>query len=241
LLKQTNVFITGAESGIGKEVTLRLLSEGYSVFACHHLPIEGVESYESRANPKAKLVTHQLDVTDNLKISDAVKIAQEQFGSIDVLINVAGIAYFGDPVSTTDSEWQQTFDVNVNGYFYLTRALLPILTRNPGSMILNMSSVWGIRGNANMYAYSVSKHAVEGLTKGLQEYCKPYKVKVTSLVLDKVDTNFRDLMGSKVNVSDAQKKTMLRPTDIADAVLYILTTSSTSLVSSITLDSYLWE
>ncbi|MFA3779740.1 SDR family oxidoreductase [Yersinia sp. 1652 StPb PI] len=236
-----NIFITGCESGIGQSLTKRILKDGHSVFACHFKDIPEKETTLLKNKYQDKIHFIQLDVTQRGAVEQAVLNALEVMSSIDVLINVAGIAYFSSPLTTTDLEWKNTFDVNVNGYFYLTRSLLPVLINSPSAQIINMSSVWGTRGNKDMYAYSVSKYAVQGMTDGLREYCKPLGIKVTSIILDKVDTSFRELMDDHINISREQKKRMLAASDVADTVSYLLKTSKNALASSIVLDAVLWR
>jgi len=236
-----NVLITGTESGIGRDVAIRLLKEGHSVYACHYRPLENVEEYYENIQDEQRFCTAVLDVTNHSRVAEVASEAIECFGQIHAIINVAGIAYFGDPDNVTIDEWETTFDVNVHGYFRLIDNLLPNLKKVEDSIIINTSSIWGLQGNANMYAYASSKHAVEGLTKGLQEYAKKNSIKVTSLVLDKVDSNFRSLMEDYVKIPKEKQKNMLSTSDVSDAVMYILNTSRTALVSTLALDAYQWR
>ncbi|WP_420853925.1 SDR family NAD(P)-dependent oxidoreductase [Snodgrassella gandavensis] len=92
-----------------------------------------------------------------------------------------------------------------------------------------------------MYSYSVSKHAVQGLTTGLKEYCKPLGIKVSNIVLDKVDTDFRENMRQYITISEKQKSCMIKASDVAKTVMYLLNTPRELLISSIELDAFLWE
>ena len=92
-----------------------------------------------------------------------------------------------------------------------------------------------------MTAYATSKHAVEGFTKSLRKDVGPKGIKVTSLILDIVDTDFRRLMVANVNFNEQQRKCMLAASDVADAVAYVLAASPRSLPSTITLDAWLFR
>ena len=161
-----NIFITGTESGIGNELAFKALQQGHTIFATYMMD-KNIHRLAQQNSPR--LFLHHLDVTDTAQIKRAVDIAREKLGVIDVLINVAGVSYYNTPQSTTDEEWMNTFNVNVNGYFFLTRELIPELKKSKHPHIINMSSVWGLQGNSKMFSYSVSKFAVEGLSRGMKE------------------------------------------------------------------------
>lgn len=234
-----NIFITGAESGIGNEVAFRLLQEGHRVFATYYLQ-KNIERL-NQLNNGQNLFLYQLDVTKASQIDSACLSAIQEMGSLDILINVAGIAYFNSPLTTSDAEFSRTLDVNVKGYFYLSKRLLPYLQKSKKAQIINMSSIWGLKGSANMFSYSVSKFAVQGISNSLREFCTPLGIKVSNIILDKVDTDFRDNMTEYLSFSDDQKNLMIKPSDVAESVSYLINSSPNLLVSSITLDAFLWR
>ncbi|WP_275415249.1 SDR family oxidoreductase [Snodgrassella gandavensis] len=125
-----NIFITGAESGIGNEIAQLALLQGHKVFATY-LVEKNINKLDSE-----NVFIYKLDVTDPSKIKDVALIAKKELDFIDVLINVAGVSYFNNPVSTTDEEWRNTLDVNVSGYFFLTRELLPLLKESQPPILL---------------------------------------------------------------------------------------------------------
>ena len=234
-----NIFITGAESGIGNEVAFRLLQEGHRVFATYYLQ-KNIERL-NQLNNGQNLFLYQLDVTKASQIDSACLSAIQEMGSLDILINVAGIAYFNSPLTTSDAVFSRTLDVNVKGYFYLSKRLLPYLQKSKKAQIINMSSIWGLKGSANMFSYSVSKFAVQGISNSLREFCTPLGIKVSNIILDKVDTDFRDNMTEYLSFSDDQKNLMIKPSDVAESVSYLINSSPNLLVSSITLDAFLWR
>ena len=230
-----NIFVTGTESGIGHQVVSIALSQGHKVFATY-LSEKKINELNSDS-----LFTYKLDLTDPLLIKNAILEAGIHLGTIDVLINVAGVSYFNYPFTTTDTEWVNTLNVNVSGYFFLTRGILPFLKKSQNPHIINISSIWGLKGSKDMYSYSVSKHAVQGLSEGLKEYCKPIGIKVSNLVLDKVDTDFREHMEKYISFNDEQKSRMLKPSNVAEIIMFLINTPKELLVSSITLDAFLWK
>jgi 2-dehydro-3-deoxy-L-rhamnonate dehydrogenase (NAD+) len=140
--------VTGGESGIGAACTARLRREGVEVV-----------SFDLAAG-----ADYQLDVSD----SAAVEVAVSQVGPVDILVNSAGILGPNKPLwETNDSEWQQTFSVNVNGVFNLCHAVVPSMREKGWGRIVNVASIAGKEGNPNLAAYSASKAAVICLTKAL--------------------------------------------------------------------------
>ncbi|WP_022887336.1 SDR family NAD(P)-dependent oxidoreductase [Glaciibacter superstes] len=140
--------VTGGASGLGAACATRLRGDG-------------VEVVTFDVSPGAD---YAVDVTDNV----AVKMAISEVGSIDILINSAGIVGPNKPLWEVESfEWRKTFDVNVNGLFSVTKAVVPGMIERGWGRIVNMASMAGKDGNPNLSAYSASKAAVIGLTKSL--------------------------------------------------------------------------
>ncbi|CAN5394923.1 SDR family NAD(P)-dependent oxidoreductase [soil metagenome] len=140
--------ITGAMSGLGAACATRLEADGIEVIRV---------DLSSDAD-------YSLDVSD----STAVNAAVAQIGAVDILINSAGIVGPNKPLwEATDAEFQKTFDVNVNGVFYFSRAVIPGMIERGWGRIVSMASMAGKDGNPNLGAYSASKAAVIGMTKSL--------------------------------------------------------------------------
>ena len=238
--KQT-VLVTGADRGIGRAIAIDALREGFSVVAASWKPLDARAEFFVEKSPAAKLAFIDFDVRDAALVREQIHNVVSTFGHIDVLVNVAGISYFGNVMDCTEEELTTTLDTNVKGYFLLTQAVLETMCERRSGKIINLSSIWGQRGSANMMAYSVSKFAVEGFTKSLQEYARPFGVRATSIVLDKVDTEFREHMDGKVSFTTQQCALMLSSRDVSDAVFGVINCSATSHVSTVTLEAYLFK
>ncbi|THG29622.1 SDR family NAD(P)-dependent oxidoreductase [Naasia lichenicola] len=140
--------ITGGRSGLGAACATRLRADGLDVITVD-------------LSPDADVV---LDITDASAVHDAVS----RIGAVDVLINSAGIVGPNLPLWQVDAaDWQRTFDVNVNGLFHVTKAVVPGMIERGWGRIVSMASMAGKDGNPNLSAYSASKAAVIGLTKSL--------------------------------------------------------------------------
>ncbi len=173
-------------------------------------------------------------------IDSSVHKVISEFGGLDVLVNVAGICYSGDPETIDAQECAETFDVNIKGMFYITVATLPYLKKEIRADIINISSIWGVEYNPSLISYSSSKFAVEGYTGGLRLWGMPQNIRVCSIQVDKVNTDFRRNFKGFPEIPPENLTKMLHPDDIASAVNFILSSSNTAQISSIRLDAPLW-
>jgi len=157
-LKGKRAFLTAAGAGIGKATALAFAGEGAEVIATDLRP-------ELMDDLKAKgIATHRLDVTDTA----AVNALAAKVGAIDVLFNCAGFVHHGTALTTSDQDWDFSFDVNVKSMHRTIRAFLPgMLEKGRGSIVNVASGASSIRGIPNRYVYGASKAAVVGLTKSL--------------------------------------------------------------------------
>ncbi len=156
--------ITGGASGLGKDTAKRLVAEGAKV-ALWDL---NADALKAAAEEVGATFTYALDVSDQAAVAAATKASLEALGKIDVLVNSAGITGATVPVPEfpVDS-WQRVIDINLNGVFYCSRAVVPFMLANGYGRIVNVASVAGKEGNPNASAYSASKAGVIGFTKSL--------------------------------------------------------------------------
>lgn len=235
--------ITGADRGIGLALAHRLAARGHRL-VLHSNNEAGLQKAVADAGwPAEDLLIAAHDVGDEAAVSASVTAAVERFGKIDDLLNVAGVAYYGGILDTPVETWERTLRTNLTGYFLMARAVLPHMREAGQGVIVNMSSIWGTRGAppGAMLAYAVSKFGIEGLTKCLIEEAKPWGVKVSSIVLDKVDTEFREHMAPHIDYTPEQRARMITADDVVDTTVMILDSSPRVLPSTVTLDAWLWK
>lgn len=156
--------VTGAGAGLGLWISKRLASEGATV-ALVDLKQEALEAAVSEVGPNARIFP--CNVTDEAEVSALMGKIVAEFGRIDILVNSAGVTG-RTGIKTHEVEFDNfkfVFDVNVNGCFLTSRAVLPVMVSQGYGRILHIASIAGKEGNAGMLAYSASKAAVIGLTK----------------------------------------------------------------------------
>lgn len=171
------VIVTGAASGIGRATAERLADEGARVIAVD-LSEERLQAVAD-GRPDADVVAVAGDITAQADIDRIVAAAGPR---IDGLANVAGINDDFSPLhETTDAMWDRVLEVNLTGTFKLTRAVLPVMLAAGGGAIVNVASEAGLRGNASGNAYTVSKHAVIGLTRSAAFMYGPQGIRVNAV------------------------------------------------------------
>lgn len=164
LASQTAV-VTGAGSGIGAVIAARLASAGARV-AVADVSTEAAQEVTEKIGGGAFPL--KVDVTDVEQVEAAIAGVIERAGSLEILVNNAGIAGRAAPIwEQTDADWHRVMNLNINGTFYLCRAVLPHMRARGYGRIVNIASIAGKEGNPNMVAYSASKAAVIGLTKSI--------------------------------------------------------------------------
>jgi NAD(P)-dependent dehydrogenase (short-subunit alcohol dehydrogenase family) len=169
-------FITGCSTGFGRELARILLERDYRVVVTARDPATVADLVAGR---ETQALVQRLDVTDRAQITAAVGAADAHFGGIDVLVNNAGIGYFGAVEESEEAEVRRMFEINVFGLAWMTQAVLPIMRRQQSGRILNVASIAGIRGNPGIGFYNASKFAVVGLSEALAREVEPLGIKVT--------------------------------------------------------------
>lgn len=157
--------ITGAASGIGRAVAVRMAAEGASVVGCD---IDGDGLEHTRAEAQGDVRTEVVDITDDGQVEGLVARTIEAHGRIEMLANVAGVLdNFKTAHETDDATWRRVMAVNVDGPMLLSRAVLPHLRAQGGGSIVNVGSQASVRGGTAGFAYTTSKHALLGQTRSI--------------------------------------------------------------------------
>ncbi len=184
-----NVLITGAASGIARDAALRFLKNADRVIACDR-DAKGLDGLERETGVDAsRLIKCRMDLTD-LDSLDAAVGEVERIGSLDVLVNCAGICS-GTPLDAIGpAEWDRMFAVNVRGPFFLTQRLIPWLRKGKDACIVNVSSMAGFTGGIQSNpAYSASKAAVTTTTRNLAKFLASSKIRVNEVSPGTAQTN----------------------------------------------------
>ncbi len=183
-MKKT-VFITGGSRGIGECAVREFARLGYNV-AFTYLKSE-CKAKEIEKNTGTCAIFADASKSDD--VNNAIKIATEKYGNIDILINNAGIDEFALFTDITDEMWHRMIDTNLSSAFYASRAVLPQMISRKEGIIINISSMWGQVGASCEVHYSVSKAGMIGLTKALAKEVGPSGVRVNCVCPGVIDTD----------------------------------------------------
>ncbi len=160
--------ITGAAVGIGRACAIRLAQEGATLLLLDRDAAALDALQQELAGYSTPILACPCDVSDAAAVQQAVAAATERFGGVDILINNAAVWRSSKPfLELTQADWQQYLSVNVMGVVYCTQAVLGGMLRRGYGRIVNVASVAGVYGNANMVQYSASKGAVIAMTRAL--------------------------------------------------------------------------
>lgn len=183
------VLITGASKGIGANMAIRFAEKGYNVVMNYNNSVQSALILQkSLSDSGFKVIAFQANVKNRLDVDLMVKETIERFGSIDILINNAGVASQRLFTDISEIEWNEIMDTNLNGVFNCTQAVLPHMINNKSGCIINISSMWGQVGASCEVAYSAAKAAVIGLTKALAKEVGPSGVRVNCIAPGLIET-----------------------------------------------------
>ena len=223
------VVVTGAGSGIGLATTVRIAEEGGSVLATDVDPARLKALV--RAHPELDITPIIGDVRDDLHIA---AIAAACGDVLDGLVNNAGINDGFTPLDeVTDALWDQILAINLTAPFKLTRALLPALQRSPQGAIVNVSSEAGLRGSCSGTAYTVSKHALLGLTRSIAVLYDTPRCNAIAPggVATNIDGKVRSERGAQrlMRVNEAIAPPLAQPEQLAAAIAFLLSRDSSNI------------
>ena len=220
--------VTGAGRGIGRSISLALANAGARVFLTARTAdqLEGTASEIRARGHEAEHLPAEVSSEEGvLAVFDACR---NRFGRLDILVNNAGLGISGPLADFPVESFDTLMSVNVRGVFLCCQQAMRMMVPARRGYIVNISSVVGIKGYANQAAYTASKHAVMGITKSLAVEAQPHGVRVSAVLPGAVDTGLTEALRP-----DLDKALLMRPEDVADAVLFLLLLSETAAVDEI--------
>jgi len=236
-IKDKVAIVTGASSGIGASTALLLAKEGMKVTIAARREEKLNELKEKIEKEGGEVHVAVTDVTDKAAVAKMVKDTKAKFGSVDVLINNAGIMPLSFMKNLKTDEWEKMVDVNIKGVLYCIGETLPIMREQKAGHIFNISSVAGRKVMPGSAVYSATKFAVRALSEGMRMELSPSdNIKVTSIEPGAVETELPSTITDD-EIMEAFKDMLdmetLQPEDIAGSILYALTQSDRTNVNEI--------
>jgi SDR family mycofactocin-dependent oxidoreductase len=236
-------FITGAAHGQGRATALALAREGARIAGFDIAMPLSYPGYQMGSRDEleslvaacrelgTECVTFGGDVRDDLAVTRAVDETVARFGRIDILFNNAGICAYGLAHELTEEAWDAMLDINLKGSWLVARRVIPVMMRQRSGVIINNSSIAGLRGMGRLSHYAASKWGLTGLTKSWAIELAPYGIRVNSLHPTGVNTPMNDGLAALEGLTPqeiAERSAgnllpvpWIEPEDVANAVLYL--------------------
>ena len=225
-VKDKNIIITGASGGIGNSITKKLYEAGANILATGTKEEKLDVLKENYVNIK----TLKFDISDHEKIEEFVNDATAKLGgSLDCIVNNAGITKDNLAIRMTMEEWSKVIDINLTSTFLMSKFAIKKMLKNKSGKIINITSVVGHTGNVGQSNYTASKAGIVAMSKSLAiEYAKKnINVNcispgfISTAMTDKIDEKFKDAI-----ISNIPANRLGKPEDVANAVLFLASQSS---------------
>ena len=225
MLQGQTALITGGSRGIGREIVLKLLHNGASVYYIDLNPGDSFEEYKQIAEQQGSTVVYKEgNVADEPTITAVVEEIISEVDGIDILINNAGITRDGLIFRMSSKDWNDVLNINLNSAFYISKVVANHMIKRRTGSIISIASIVGVIGNAGQTNYSASKAGMIGLTKSLAREVAGRNVRVNAVAPGFIDT----VMTQKLN--DEQRKALTQqipmgrigePEEVAKVVLFL--------------------
>ena len=232
--------ITGAGSGIGKEVAKALAEKGTDIAVAD---IDFDLAYKTAEEIKAlgqKAIAVKVDVSSYDEVRHMVEIVLREFGKIDILVNAAGVSEVLPAEEITSDQWNKIIGVNLNGTFFCCQAVGKVMIEHGGGKIINISSTLGFVASPKMVHYVASKFGVIGVTKALAVEWAKYNILVNAVAPGIVDTPFIRKSGLPSEMFQARVKRIplkqiAKPRDVANAIVFLASSYSDYITGEVLL------
>ena len=225
LLDGKVALITGAARGIGKATALKFASEGASVAIIVRAMNERAEDTLKQIEAYGvKVKAYVSNAADYEQVHETVKEVLAEFGRIDVLVNNAGITRDGLILRMNEQQWDEVLTVNLKSAFNFIHACTPVMARQKGGSIINMSSVVGVSGNAGQCNYSASKAGLIGLAKSIAKEMGPRGIRANCIAPGFIHTDMTGALPENVREEWAKQIPLRRggtPEEVANVALFL--------------------
>lgn len=224
-LQGKTAIVTGASRGIGRTVAAALAAHGVHVMLAARSGSQLSEVRQQIVSAGGIASVHITDVTDEASVEGMVHETLRQFGTVDMLINNAGVGIFAPVATMTSAQFDLMMNANLRGVFLCSRAVLPVMKRQQSGDIITIASLAGKNSFVGGAVYSASKWGVIGFSRSLMLEVRDDHIRVITLAPGSVNTGFGD--------KERNDATIIQPQDVAETVLFALSMPAHVNVSEI--------
>lgn len=222
--------VTGASRGIGKAIALKLASLGANIVINYRSSEkEALEVENEIKEMGVEAISIKADISKLDEVDNLIKTSKEKFGTIDIIVNNAGITKDNLILRMKEEDFDNVIDVNLKGVFNCLKSITPVMVRQKKGKIINISSVVGISGNAGQVNYAASKAGIIGMTKSLAKEIGTRGINVNAVAPGFIDTEMTESLGEKIK-EEAKKNIPLKRfgtvQDVAEVVAFLASDES---------------
>jgi len=231
-----NAVVTGAARGIGKSIALKLAESGINVVISDIMIDEAEKTAEELRKKGVKAIAVKTDVSNIDSVNDMVEQTVKEFGSIDFLINNAGVTRDNLTIRMSEQEWDMVLNINLKGTFLCSQAVAKMMMKKRFGRIVNIASVSGILGTAGQANYASSKAGVIALTKTFARELGGRNITTNAIAPGYIITEMTEKLPEKVKeayISQIPLKRGGTPEDIAEVVKFLISPSASYITGTV--------
>ena len=229
--------VTGSSRGIGRAIARELAREGWKVCINYRVRKDCAESLlEEISAFGGEAMIYGADVSRRQEVNAMVAAVKETWGEVSLLVNNAGVAGQALFQDVTDELWHRYFSVNVDGAFHAIQAVLPPMLREHEGCIINVSSMWGLRGASCEVTYSCTKAALIAMSRSLALELAPTNIRVNCIAPGVIKTDMLDALPAEVLPQLAEETPLRRlgtPEDIAHLAVFLASDKSSFITGQV--------
>lgn len=230
------VVVTGASKGIGRAVAKEFANNGYNVVICYNNSVSDAQQLLNEVSQTTRAIAVRVDVSKEDDVKSMVEITKKTFGNIDVLANCAGVSDTRLLIDSTKEDYDFVFDTNMRGTYNTCKLVGREMLSNQSGKIINISSIWGLRGGSCESVYSASKGAIIAFTKALAKELGPNGINVNAVAPGFIQTDMTKNVTNEIKQEIMESSALGRlgtPEDVANIVLFLASEKSNFITGQV--------
>lgn len=223
------VVVTGASKGIGRAVAKEFANNGYNVVICYNNSVSDAQQLLNEISQTTRAIAVKVDVSNEDDVKNMVEITKKTFGNIDVLVNCAGVSDTRLLIDSTKEDYDFVFDTNMRGTYNTCKLVGREMLSNQSGKIINISSIWGLRGGSCESVYSASKGAIIAFTKALAKELGPNGINVNVVAPGFIQTDMTKNVTEEIRQEIMDNSALGRlgtPEDVAGVISFLASEKS---------------
>ncbi len=232
-LQNKKALVTGGSRGLGKAIALALASEGVHVMITGRDEVKLSETVKEIEKTGVKADYAIFDVSNEEEVKESITKVIKDFGTVDILINNAGIGEFGGFLDLSIERFEKIIQTNLFGPYYIMKNVLPAMVEQKSGDVVNVASTAGLKGGPMTSAYTASKAGLIGLSESVMYEMRKHNIRVCTLTPSTIATD----MSKDLNLTDGNPEKVLQPEDFAELVIAQLKLNKRALMTTASLFS----